>query len=124
MISSCAPQSQIGSKITRPSRNAWLPRAWRGPAYTQPGSLSSPVTSSEVSSATMTGDEPFGAAALESATEVQGRRSPFPETLRRLVASLVLENAAEGIWLIDADARTTFVNSRIADLLGYTEEEM
>jgi PAS domain S-box-containing protein len=46
------------------------------------------------------------------------------DALRRKVADLVLEHAAEGIWLIDADARTTFVNRRAADLLGYTEEEM
>jgi PAS domain S-box-containing protein len=47
-----------------------------------------------------------------------------PASLRRMVADLVLEKAAEGIWLIDAEARTTFVNRRVADLLGYTEEEM
>jgi len=46
------------------------------------------------------------------------------ETLRRMVADLVLETTAEGIWLIDGDARTTFVNRRLARLLGYTEEEM
>jgi PAS domain S-box-containing protein len=46
------------------------------------------------------------------------------DALKRKVADLVLEHAAEGIWLIDADARTTFVNRRAADLLGYTEEEM
>lgn len=40
------------------------------------------------------------------------------------MSDLILETAAEGIWLIDADARTTFVNRRAADLLGYTEEEM
>ena len=48
----------------------------------------------------------------------------LPETLRHLVADLVLETTVEGIWLIDADARTTFVNRRLAVLLGYTEEEM
>ena len=41
-----------------------------------------------------------------------------------MVADLVLETTAEGIWLIDAQARTTFVNRRLADLLGYSEEEM
>jgi PAS domain S-box-containing protein len=46
------------------------------------------------------------------------------DALERRVADLVLEHAAEGIWLIDADARTTFVNRRAAELLGYTEEEM
>jgi len=44
--------------------------------------------------------------------------------LRRMVADLVLETACEGIWLIDAQARATFVNRAAAELLGYTEEEM
>jgi PAS domain S-box-containing protein len=41
-----------------------------------------------------------------------------------MVADLVLETTMEGIWLIDAEARTTFVNRRLARLLGYTEAEM
>jgi len=45
-------------------------------------------------------------------------------TLRRMVAQLVLDTTNEGIWLIDAQARTTFVNRHAADLLGYTEDEM
>jgi PAS domain S-box-containing protein len=36
----------------------------------------------------------------------------------------VLDTMTEGIWLIDAEARTTFANKRLADLLGYTEAEM
>jgi PAS domain S-box-containing protein len=44
--------------------------------------------------------------------------------LRRMVAQLVLETTSEGIWLIDAQARTTFVNRHAAHLLGYPEEEM
>jgi PAS domain S-box-containing protein len=38
---------------------------------------------------------------------------------RRLV-----ENLQEGIWATDKDARTTFVNSRMAAMIGYTCEEM
>ncbi|MFZ2448805.1 MAG: PAS domain S-box protein [Syntrophobacteraceae bacterium] len=38
---------------------------------------------------------------------------------RRLV-----ELAREGIWAIDAEGNTTFVNPRMAELLGYTAEEM
>ena len=30
----------------------------------------------------------------------------------------------EGVWAIDQDAYTTFVNPRMAEVLGYTEEEM
>ena len=36
----------------------------------------------------------------------------------------IVETAQEGIWLIDADARTTYVNQRMADMLGYTVQEM
>ena len=50
--------------------------------------------------------------------------STVSEALRRAVADLVLETTVEGIWLLDAEARTTFVNCRITDLLGYTEDEM
>ena len=50
--------------------------------------------------------------------------SLFSAGLRGAVANLVLETTAEGIWLIDAHARTTFVNRRMASLLGYGEEEM
>lgn len=44
--------------------------------------------------------------------------------LHRMVAALVLETTSAGIWLIDAQARTTYVNRHAAALLGYTEEEM
>lgn len=56
--------------------------------------------------------------------------APAPEpdarsaALRRMVAQLVLDTTTEGIWLIDAQARTTFVNRHTAELLGYTEDEM
>jgi PAS domain S-box-containing protein len=36
----------------------------------------------------------------------------------------VVQTADEGIWLIDAEARTTFVNPRMAEMLGFTSEEM
>jgi len=36
----------------------------------------------------------------------------------------LVENAQEGIWSIDSEAVTTFVNQRMADILGYTPEEM
>ncbi len=41
------------------------------------------------------------------------------ERYRRLVETL-----NEGIWMIDAQANTTFVNPRMAEMLGYTVEEM
>ena len=36
----------------------------------------------------------------------------------------IVELAHEGIWTIDADARTTFVNARMAEMFGYPVEEM
>ncbi len=36
----------------------------------------------------------------------------------------IVETAQEGIWLIDAQSNTSFVNNRIAEMLGYTREEM
>jgi two-component system cell cycle sensor histidine kinase/response regulator CckA len=36
----------------------------------------------------------------------------------------LIEMLQEGIWTIDADAHTTFVNPRMAYMLGYTVEEM
>jgi PAS domain S-box-containing protein len=37
---------------------------------------------------------------------------------------LVVEHAREGFWIIDEDAKTTFVNTRMAEMLGYTRDEM
>jgi PAS domain S-box-containing protein len=37
---------------------------------------------------------------------------------------LIVETAQEGVWQIDADSRTTFVNRRMAEMLGYTVDEM
>ena len=36
----------------------------------------------------------------------------------------IVETATEGIWIGDTEARTTFVNKRMADMLGYTPEEL
>ena len=41
------------------------------------------------------------------------------ERFRRIV-----ETAEEGIWMIDAENRTTVANKKMADMLGYTQEEM
>lgn len=37
---------------------------------------------------------------------------------------LIVETSREGVWIIDADAKTTFVNERTAEMLGYAREEM
>ncbi len=36
----------------------------------------------------------------------------------------IIETAQEGVWAIDADNHTTLVNQRLADMLGYTIEEI
>jgi PAS domain S-box-containing protein len=36
----------------------------------------------------------------------------------------LVESATEGVWVIDRDSRTTFVNAPIARMLGYSCEEM
>jgi PAS domain S-box-containing protein len=37
---------------------------------------------------------------------------------------LIVEAAQEGIWTIDPEGNTTYVNRHLAQLLGYTEQEM
>lgn len=36
----------------------------------------------------------------------------------------IVETAEEGIWIIDAEAKTTFVNPALTKMFGYTAEEM
>ncbi|MBW4649132.1 MAG: PAS domain S-box protein [Kastovskya adunca ATA6-11-RM4] len=36
----------------------------------------------------------------------------------------IVETATEGIWMLDANGNTTFVNPQMAQMLGYTVEEM
>lgn len=37
---------------------------------------------------------------------------------------LIVETAQEGVWVIDQNNSTTFVNQRMADMLGFTAQEM
>ncbi len=37
---------------------------------------------------------------------------------------LIVQTAAEGIWMTDAEGNTTFVNPKMAHMLGYTVQEM
>ena len=36
----------------------------------------------------------------------------------------LIELAQEGVWALDNDNRTVFVNPRMAEMLGYSESEM
>ena len=72
---------------------------------------------------------PFARAALEAiAAQIGGAivrlhaekaLGESEEQYRRIV-----ETAQEGIWVIDADSNTQFVNEKMAEMLGYTVEEM
>ncbi|MFA6958336.1 MAG: response regulator [Thermoanaerobaculia bacterium] len=53
-------------------------------------------------------------------------RNRMEEALRRSEEQYrrIVEGAQEGIWMDDAGNRTTFVNPKVVDILGYTTEEM
>ncbi len=53
-------------------------------------------------------------------------RKAAEESLRRSEDRyrIIVETAQEGIWLVDERWRTTLVNTRMAEMLGYTVEEM
>jgi PAS domain S-box-containing protein len=53
-------------------------------------------------------------------------RKKAEEDLRESEAKyrLLVENLNEGIWMIDENAVTTFVNPRMSEMLGYATEEM
>lgn len=36
----------------------------------------------------------------------------------------IVSTAQEGVWLLDAEAKTSYVNQRMADMLGYNADEM
>ena len=50
---------------------------------------------------------------------VEGKLKESEEKFRRIV-----ETAREGIWVLDTEDWTTYVNKRMAEMLGYREDEM
>ncbi|MBI4799609.1 MAG: PAS domain S-box protein, partial [Desulfarculus sp.] len=56
---------------------------------------------------------------IDDLRAAQERLAQSEERYRRIV-----EMANEGIWAVDQEERTTFVNQRLADMLGYTSQEM
>ena len=54
----------------------------------------------------------------------------WPKLLREVASErdvlyrLIVESAHEGIWVADADGRTTYVNRRMADMLGHAAPDM
>jgi len=61
---------------------------------------------------------------LKKALDGSGSAAATGVTSRTDVAELVLDRTSEGVWVIDADFRTSFVNDRAARLLGYSGQEM
>ncbi|MFX0033483.1 MAG: MASE3 domain-containing protein [Candidatus Hermodarchaeota archaeon] len=59
----------------------------------------------------------------------RGLRNPIDLLYRKLKLSeekyrLFVESAHEGIWAIDKNAYTTYVNKKMMEILGYSEQEM
>ena len=63
-------------------------------------------------------------ASISAETERELRRAEVAERLSSERYRQIVELASEGIWIIDADDKTSFVNQRMADMLGYSTEEM
>ncbi|MGB9377887.1 MAG: response regulator [Mycobacteriales bacterium] len=50
--------------------------------------------------------------------------TPHPAASDDSIYRQIVESANQGVWLVDAEGRTTFANDKIANLLGYSAEEM
>ncbi|AVH72796.1 hybrid sensor histidine kinase/response regulator [Nostoc sp. 'Lobaria pulmonaria (5183) cyanobiont'] len=63
--------------------------------------------------------------ALREAKE-RRERQQAEESLQKSEAKYrrIVDTSYEGIWMIDSEARTEFVNQRISQMLGYSAEEM
>ncbi|HXI91185.1 MAG TPA: PAS domain S-box protein [Blastocatellia bacterium] len=54
----------------------------------------------------------------------QMEHAEHPQTNHHPPISKIIETALEAIWMVDAQANTTYVNQHLAEMLGYTTEEM
>ncbi|MEI6293825.1 MAG: PAS domain S-box protein [Methanomicrobiales archaeon] len=63
--------------------------------------------------------------AIESIRDITERKR-FEEALKQSEEKyrLLIDQTDEGVWIIDRDYRTTFVNNRLASMFGYTSGEM
>jgi len=66
---------------------------------------------------------------LELEDRVAHRTAELEATAKALAHSeqryrTIVESVQEGIWMIDAEARTSFANRKAAEMLGYTPDEM
>ena len=64
--------------------------------------------------------------ALERSIRYAVERSKTLEALRASEQKYrrIVETSMEGVWLLDAEAQTVYVNRRMAEMLGYTAKEM
>lgn len=58
----------------------------------------------------------------QDVTEQKSAEEQLSQSERRY--RLIVEDAAEGIWLGDENGRTLFTNAALAEMLGYTPDEM
>ncbi|HEY9615941.1 MAG TPA: PAS domain S-box protein, partial [Microcoleaceae cyanobacterium] len=59
---------------------------------------------------------------IERTAELQQAYAALAE--REAQYRTIVETANEGIWMLDVNAHTTFVNRRMTEMLGYSEAEM
>ncbi len=68
------------------------------------------------------GNKTYIQAIIQDITEKKEAEEKLKESERKY--RTLVENAQEGIWVIDEKDKTTFVNQRLAEILGYTVEEL
>lgn len=73
----------------------------------------------------LTGDDGGYAGSLDMLVDI-GQRRVREQALRASEERYrnIVETTSEGVWMIDADHQTTYVNRRMAEMLGYTVAEM
>lgn len=59
---------------------------------------------------------------IQDVTDLRRTEDALRETEERY--RQIVETAREGVWLVSPDAETMYVNQRMADMLGYTPDEM
>ncbi len=70
----------------------------------------------------LAGNVSYGIASLSSRARRERAEKKLRESEHRLRS--LIETANEGIWTVDTARRTSFVNRKMAEMLGYTPEEM